>query len=187
MNNKTNMEQPANLPLRERPIDIFFMVVFSIFCITSIISDMVPAIGVNFNQSGENTVANWNYWYAHENDLLFQNPPAWKRIIIGLSAFVYMPFYIVLVISLWKGWNRIQLPSVIYATMIATLTGIIIFGVQFYPEPVMYPNPFSDSPPLIDMRCQNPAKFLVFNTPYVLLPILLLIRMRKPLPFTRKF
>ena len=185
--NETKLNPSGNLPLSERPIDIFFIVIFSLFCITSIISDMVPVIGVNFNQRGENTVANWNYWYAHENDLLFQNPPAWKRIIVGLSAFVYMPFYIVLVISLWKGWNRIQLPCVIYATMIATLTGIVIYGVQFWPEPVMYPNPFADSPPLIDMRCQNPAKFLVFNTPYVLLPILLLIRMRKPMPFNRKF
>jgi hypothetical protein len=93
----------------------------------------------------------------------------------------------VLVIALWKGWNRIQLPSVIYATMIATLTGIVIFGVQFWSEPVLYPNPFGDTPALVDMRCQNPAKFLVFNTPYVLLPILLLVRMRKPMPFTRKF
>ena len=37
------------------------------------------------------------------------------------------------------------------------------------------------------MRTGNPAKFLAFNLPYVLIPILLLIRMRKPLPFQRKF
>jgi len=30
-------------------------------------------------------------------------------------------------------------------------------------------------------------KFLAFNLPYVLIPIPLLIRMRKPMPFTRKF
>jgi hypothetical protein len=29
--------------------------------------------------------------------------------------------------------------------------------------------------------------FLLYNGPYILIPLLLLIRMRKPLPFTRKF
>lgn len=38
-----------------------------------------------------------------------------------------------------------------------------------------------------EFQTQNPIKFLAFNLPYVLIPILLLIRMRKPLPFTRKF
>jgi hypothetical protein len=37
------------------------------------------------------------------------------------------------------------------------------------------------------MRTGNPTKFLAFNLPYVLIPILLLIRMRKPLPFQRRF
>ena len=36
-------------------------------------------------------------------------------------------------------------------------------------------------------QTQNPIKFLAFNLPYVLIPILLLIRMRKPLPFTKTF
>jgi hypothetical protein len=31
------------------------------------------------------------------------------------------------------------------------------------------------------------VKFLAFNLPYVIIPLLLLIRMRKPLPFMRKF
>jgi hypothetical protein len=31
------------------------------------------------------------------------------------------------------------------------------------------------------------VKFLAFNLPYVVMPIVLLVRMRKPLPFTRKF
>ncbi len=38
-----------------------------------------------------------------------------------------------------------------------------------------------------EFQTQNPVKFLAFNLPYVLIPLLLLIRMRKPLPFTRRF
>ena len=173
MKTKNKSKSPANLPLRDRPIDIFFMVIFSLFIVTSCIADMIPTLGIDFNQPSPNFIVNSNYWYAHDADPLFQNPPVWMRIVTGLSAFVYMPFYIVLVISLWRGWNRIQLPSVIYATMISAITGIIVFGVEFFGEPMW--------------RTPNPVKFLSFNTPYVLLPLLLLIRMRKPLPFERKF
>jgi hypothetical protein len=84
-----------------------------------------------------------------------------------------MPFYFFLVYALVRGRNWIQLPAVIYATMIAGVTGIIVFGVEFFGEP--------------EFQTQNPVKFLAFNLPYVLVPLLLLIRMRKPLPFTRKF
>lgn len=161
------------LPLRERRVDIFFAAAFAAFTVTSLISDLLPTIGVDFSRPSDNFFAQSNYWYAHDADPLFMHPPAWMRIVTGLSAFVYMPFYIVLVAALIKGWNRIQLPSVVYATMISTITGVIVFGVEFFGE--------------AEFRTQNPAKFLAFNLPYVLIPILLLIRMRRPMPFTRRF
>ncbi len=164
---------PANLPLRQRPIDIVFAVFFTLFIVTSCIADMLPTLGIDFTQPTGNFLVDSNYWYAHDADPLFMNPPVWMRIVTGLSAFVYMLFYFVLVPALLKGWNWIQLPAVIYATMISTITGIIVFGVEFFGEP--------------EFQTQNPAKFLAFNLPYVLVPLLLLIRMRKPLPFTRKF
>ncbi|MEC3980917.1 EXPERA domain-containing protein [Amycolatopsis sp. H20-H5] len=98
------------------------------------------------------------------------HPPDWMRIVTGLSAFVYLPFYVVLVFALLTGQHWIQLPSVVYATMIVTLTGVVVFGVEFFGEPAT--------------RTQNPAKFLAFNLPYVLV---LLVRMREPAPFTRRF
>ena len=166
-------DKAPNLPLRARPIDIVFAVFFSVFIITCFISDLLPTIGVDFSKPSDNFFANSNYWYAQDADPLFMNPPVWMRIVTGLSAFVYLAFYLVLVPSLLRGWNRIQLPAVIYATMIAGVTGIIVFGVEFFGEP--------------EFQTQNPIKFLAFNLPYVLVPLLLLIRMRKPLPFTRKF
>src|SRR4051812_48381502 len=162
-----------NLPLRQRPIDILFVVVFSWMIVSCFISDLLPTIGVDFSQPSDNFLVNSNYWYASDADPLFMHPPNWMRIVTGLSAFVYMPFYFFLVYALVRGRNWIQLPSVIYATMISTITGIIVFGVEFFGEP--------------EFQTQNPVKFLAFNLPYVLLPILLLVRMRKPLPFTRKF
>jgi hypothetical protein len=164
---------PANLPLRERRVDIVFAVVFAAFTVTSVISDLLPTIGVDFSHPSGNFFVRSNYWYAHDADPLFMNPPDWMRIVTGLSAFVYMPFYVVLVYALLAGRNWIQLPSVVYATMIASITGVIVFGVEFFGEAAL--------------RTHNPAKFLAFNLPYVVLPLLLLARMRKPLPFTRRF
>lgn len=164
---------PLNLPLTRRKVDIFFAIVFSLFVVTSCIADLLPTIGVDFSRPSENFLVNSNYWYAHDADPLFMHPPVWMRIVTGLSAFVYMPFYLVLVYALIRGRNWIQLPAVIYATMIASATGIIVFGVEFFGEP--------------EYRTQNPAKFLAFNLPYVLVPLLLLVRMRKPGPFARRF
>jgi hypothetical protein len=164
---------PPNLPLRDRRWDIFFAVLFSAFAVTSVISDLLPTIGVNFSHPSADFFVQSNYWYAHDADPLFMHPPTWMRIVTGLSAFCYLPFYLVLVPCLITGRNWIQLFAVIYATMIVALTGIVVFGVEFFGEAAT--------------RTHNPVKFLAFNTWYVLVPLLLLIRMRKPLPFTRKF
>ncbi|MGC9152011.1 MAG: EXPERA domain-containing protein [Microbacter sp.] len=162
-----------NLTLKQRPVDLFFAVVFSMFAVTCVISDAIPTLGIVMDPHSANVLARANYWYAASTDPLFMHPPVWMRIVTGLSAFVYGPFYLLLVYCLVKGKNWIQLPAVIYATMIVTLTGIVVFGVEFFGEPAF--------------RTPDPIKFLTFNLPYVLIPLLLLIRMRKPNPFQRKF
>lgn len=162
-----------NLPLRERPIDVFFAVVFLVFAITSGIADAVPTLGIEMSPDAPNPLARANYWYAVDADPLFMHPPTWMRIVTGLSTFVYGPFYPVLSWALITGRNWIQLPAVIYATMIASITGCIVFGVEFFGEP--------------QYQTQNAVKFLAFNTPYVVIPLLLLARMRAPMPFTRRF
>jgi hypothetical protein len=162
-----------NLPLRKRPVDIVFLVIFSLFIITCIISDSVEGLGLDQVPNSPNILVQWNYTYASSFDPLYQSHPIWLRFISGTSAFVYILFYILLIISIVKGFNWIQLYSVIYASMIISLTGIPIFGVEFF-------GPAAE-------RTPNPAAFLAYNGPYILFPLLLLIRMRKPLPFTRKF
>lgn len=162
-----------NLPLTKRPIDIFFIVIFAVFIVTSIISDSVEGLGLDQVADSPNLLVQWNYTYSPQYDPLYQSHPLWLRFISGTSAFIYGTFYIRLIISLIKGWNRIQLFAVIYATMIISLTAIPVFGVEFFGGP--------------GERTPNPLVFLLYNGPYVLVPLVLLLRMRKPLPFTRKF
>ena len=162
-----------NLPLTKRPIDVFFIVIFAVFIVTSIISDSVEGLGLDQVADSPNLLVQWNYTYSSQYDPLYQSHPLWLRFISGTSAFIYGTFYILLIISLVKGWNRIQLFAVIYATMIISLTAIPVFGVEFFGGP--------------GERTPNPLVFLLYNGPYVLVPLVLLLRMRKPLPFTRKF
>lgn len=162
-----------NLPLRKRPIDIVFLVVFSAFIVTCIISDSVEGLGLDQVAGSPNILVQWNYWYSSNFDPLYRSHPLWLRLISGTSAFVYVIFYVLLIISIVRRWNWIQLPSVIYATMIIALTGIPIFGVELFGPP--------------GERTPNPAVFLAYNLPYIVFPLILLIRMRTPKPFARAF
>ncbi len=166
------------LPLKERPVDIFFIVMFSLFILTSGIADLIPTLGIEMSPDSPNFLARANYNYAYRTDPLFlhtaENPaPVWMRFVTGLSAFVYPIFYVGFILAAVKGWNGIQVPAVMYATSISVITGIVVFGVEFFGEP--------------QWRCQNIPKFLSLNLPYVLIPLLLLLRMRKEKPFNRKF
>ncbi|MEO7015421.1 MAG: emopamil-binding family protein [Leifsonia sp.] len=164
---------PATLPLHKRPVDIFFIFMFSLFIVTCIISDAIPTLGIPQTSTTTNLFAQWNYTYSSQYDPLYKSPPIWLRFITGTSAFVYLPFYVLLIVCLSKGYNWIQLYAVIYATMIISLTSIPIFGVEFFGDAAQ--------------RTPQPIIFLLYNGPYVLIPLLLLIRMRKPFPFTRTF
>ena len=75
--------------------------------------------------------------------------------------------------SLVKGKNWIQLYSVIYGSLIVGITGVVVFGVELFGE--------------AQWRTPHPVSFLAINSPYVLIPLLLIIRMRRPEPFARKF
>ena len=136
-----------NLPLRKRPVDIVFLVIFSLFIVTSIISDSVEGLGLDQVANSPNILVQWNYTYSSQFDPLYQAHPVWLRFISGTSAFLYSIFYVLLVISLVKGFNWIQFWSVIYATMIISLTVIPIFGMEFFgPEDREPRTPESSSP-----------------------------------------
>ncbi len=51
------------------------------FTVTSLIADLLPTLGVDFSQPSDNFFVQSNYWYAHDADPLFMNPPFWMRIV----------------------------------------------------------------------------------------------------------
>ena len=162
-----------NLALKARKFDYLFIIFFSWAFVSSMISDAIPTLGIVESPHSSNILARINYSYASVNDPLFLHPPVWMRFVTGLSAFVYGPFYLLLVYCLIKGKNWIQLFSVIYGSLIVGITGVVVFGVELFGEQ--------------QWRTPHPVSFLAINSPYVLIPLLLIIRMRKPQPFERAF
>ena len=161
--------QPTRRPLalRERPGDWFFVLAFSAFAFTSLFSDSLVARGIALAPDSSSFWARANYWYAAGTDPHLLDPPLSLRIQTGISAFVFGPFYLLLVYAFVTARDWMRMPAIVYVA--AMLYGMALFlGGEF----------LGPLPPT------NLGKFLVFNVPYVVIPLLLAVRMRHAYPFS---
>ncbi len=155
------------VPLRQRPGDWFFVVAFSLFAFTSFFSDTLAGLGVRFSPDAGSWWVRANYWYAAGTDPYFLAHPAHLQVQTFISGFIFGPFYLLLVYAFVTGRDWIRMPAIIYVS--AMVYGMIVFlGSEFV----------SQLPPT------NLAKFLGFNLPYLIVPLLLGYRMRKRQPFS---
>jgi hypothetical protein len=168
----THTEPPRDLPLRERRFDAVLAVVFLTLALSAAPTDVVVMLGVPIVADSPNPVARAVWWYAHDCDPLILTPPFWMRIAVGMSVFLYIPFYVVLSYCLVRGRSWIRLPAAMCSTLIVGVTSIVL-GVELFGEPVW--------------RTNDPVKLLLVNAPFVLMPLVVLARMRRPSPFARRF
>lgn len=162
----TTLARPT-LPLRERPRDYFFVAAFSFFAFSSAFSDLFHALDWIDESSFWGRA---NLAYAHfAQDHFLLGDHAFARFSTLVSAFVYGPFYLALVYAFVKGDDRIRIPAMLYVG--AMLHGTLEF---LYWEYVVGPAP------------GRPLVFWAFYGPYVLVPLLLAVRMRDPLPFAQR-
>ena len=155
------------IPLRDRRRDWFFVLAFGCFAFSSFTSDALVALGVPMAADAPGFWARANYWYAAGTDpLLLANPLA-LRISTFIAAFVYGPFYLVLVYALVTGRDWIRMPAVVYVSVM-TYGMLMFLGLEF----------LGDSPPT------NFPRFAAFNFPYLVIPLMLGYRMRHPYPFS---
>ncbi|MFP6625747.1 MAG: emopamil-binding family protein [Deltaproteobacteria bacterium] len=161
------MEARQGLPISQRKGDWFFVGVFAFFTWSSIFSDGFAALGL-IGEGGFWSQA--NAWYAAMGDPFYGADHWWFRISPGISAFVYGPFYLVLVWAIIKGRNAVRLPALIYAGMMTHGMTEVLYWEFF--------NPLGQQP-------SNLAWFLGWNMPYLVFPILFAVRVYKPEPFGR--
>lgn len=182
------------LPLKQRSYDWIFIIVFSVFVFTSFAADLVNAVMRPDPESGYFWARAVYNVYALGNDPLLIANPMFLRVMTAISAFLFGPFYIVLVISFVKGKNWIRPFALVYVGMIVE-SMIVLLVVEFTGDFSLFEMMGAEgvksaaelagrglTPSLAVLR---PAKFLLYNLPYKLFPLLLAVRMWRPNPFSR--
>jgi hypothetical protein len=110
------------------------------------------------------------YDWAERVEPAHLDPPASLVFRSLLDGFVHAPFLCVLLWAIVRGWNPIRIPALLYAASAVTnMAGY--FWESFH----------GAAPPL------QAGTFWAFNLPWLLVPILLAVRMRRPEPFRRPF
>ncbi len=156
--------QTIVIPLRERKSDFFFIVIFALFAYTSLFGDALHALGwVDAHDGGAMA------WYVNASqDHFFAAGHEFTRISTGISAFVYGPFYLLLVYAFIAGRNFIRPMALVYVGAIVQGTFMFVWWEYTIGPPPGVASVFWD-----------------FNGPYLLIPILLAARMWRADPFTR--
>jgi len=163
----TNANPGAVAPLRRRHLDAFLVFCFCLFAVSSIVYEQFIVFGVDLATTRDIFGRSW-YWYASSFDPIFLDTPLWLRIMCTIDAYVFGPFYLVLVYAFTRGKNWIRVPALLYGAAILYSTAVY-FGYEFLHE--------------TNRAEANLLAVFLVNVPYTVVPLLLMWRVRKPEPF----
>jgi hypothetical protein len=143
-----------------RLTDVVLMAFFLLFAFTSLVMEMYVVFEVDLETATDPLGRAWN-WYAHR-DPIFHEPPLFLWIMCAVDAFLFGPFYLVLLYAFWGRREWIRAPGLAYVGTIVYST-VVYFGIEF-----LDPLPGTDL-------------WLVFwiNVPYTLVPLWLGWRLRR--------
>ncbi|MHA7650579.1 hypothetical protein ACX9NE_13130 [Mycobacterium sp. ML4] len=170
------------IPLRERRRDWFFIVAFAFFAATSLITDTINTVGPPRRES----------WYTVErlllengNERLVIENPRFVQITVGfVSAILFGIFYLVLIYAFARGREWIRLPAVFYAGMVVMGTGVYL-AVGILGDAPLFQRVCGPGT-TFDYKFVNAALSVAYNLPYPLVGLLLVARMWRDHPFTRR-
>jgi len=163
------------LPLKQRPLDIAFIVFFVVnFFLVTYMIDIEQLV---INDPAHFRYPRWPpawmidlvHWYGHTFDPVLIARPAWWRATIWIDSLFFGPFYAIASYAYWKGKDWIRFGSIVWASVMLTNVSIILF------EEVGGEHA---SPQLM--------RVLLANAAWVIFPVLVLYRMWKSVtPFSR--
>lgn len=173
------------MPLRQRRRDWFFIAVFAIFASTSFLMDTVNLFG-RPDPNSRWVMARYVYNnYASGTDPMLIANPRFVQIGTGfVSAFIFGVFYLVLIYAFVRGRDWVRLPAIFYAGMITANT-ILYLGVGLTGDAPLFAYACSSRCGSFDYAFENAPKVLAYNSPYLVVALLLVGRMWRPRPFTR--
>ena len=178
-----NVEAKRGRPIAERRGDWFFVVAFGFFATTSIITDAVNGLSGSLRPDSAYAIERWIYEsYARVADpLLILNPPQ-VRVSAFISAFVWLPMYVLFVLAFLKGWNWVRPFGLVYG-------GALTHGMITYMSEGIFGQMartgWATNPACIDCVEPNTLYYLAANLPYLLVPALMIVRMWRTYPFGR--
>ena len=170
----------APIPLRERKRDWFFIIMFALFASTSFLTDPVTLLGRPDPNS------RWfmsRFVYHSGTDSLILVDPRFVQVTVGTSAVLGL-FYLVLIYAFARGREWIRLPAVFYAGMVVMGTGVYLAVGFLGDAPLFHLACGPDS--TYDYKFVSAAKSLAYNLPYPFVALLLVARMSRAHPFTRR-
>jgi hypothetical protein len=173
---------PDAIPLRERKFDWFFIIAFASFAMTSFLADAVNAI-LKPDPHGYFMARMVHEQYARGTDPLLIANPRFLQTGTALSAFVFGPFYLVMIYAFVRGRNWIRVPAIFYAGMIVESV-ILYLSTAIWGDLPLFRQ--VDPHTTFDVKALNLGKVLAFNIPYAIIPLLLVARMWREKPFSRR-
>lgn len=174
----------APLPLSERRYDWFFIAAFILFASTSFSGDLVNLL-FRPDPDSHYFFARLVYRvYAEGADPLLVTNPRFMQASAGVSALVFGSFYLVLVYAFVRGRDWIRLPAVFYAGMVVETTFLVLV-VGFSGDAPLFKTVCGAAYTGFDYTFTDVPRVLMYNVPYIVVPLLLVARMWRPHPFTR--
>jgi hypothetical protein len=164
----------VSIPLRRRPIDIAFLgfFVFNLLFVSYIISleQIVIANPATFTPPlwPPRAAIALVHWWEKTYDPLLWARPAWYRATIWIDVLLFGPFYAAAIVAFVRGREWIRLPSFIWSGLMFANVTIILFDelAGAYASP-------------------HPWVVVGANASWILMPILMVWRMRPLHPFTK--
>jgi len=106
------------------------------------------------------------HWWARSFDPVVWARPPWYRATIWLDTLLFGPFYLFAIVAFWRGKSWIRIPSFVWAGMMFAVVSIILF------EELQGETPTT-----------SPAVVVGANLPWLLFPLGVIARLRRPDPF----
>jgi hypothetical protein len=172
------------IPLRERPRDWFFIVMFAIFASISFLFETANMVG-RPNPHSANPMARLVYNQFAGIDPLWIANPRFVQVSVGfVSALIFGVFYLVLIYAFVRGHEWIRLPAIFYAGMIVMSTGLYLAVGVLGDAPLfaLACGPGSG----FDYKSPSVLQSFAMSVPYQLVALLLVARMWRAHPFTRR-
>lgn len=157
---------PGVRPLLQRPLDLLLIAFFSISVLYGFLWSLPEGLGVPVSVDSPWPPLRALYDWAVRIEPAHLDPSASLIASCLLDGFVHAPFLVVLIYALATGRNWIRIPALIYVG--SAVTNMFLYFYETF---------FGAHPPL------DLAVYVPMNLPWLLIPMLLAWRMRRPHPF----